>query len=117
VSGHSHPFRELVKTALTGKDGPREKTVTGFFPNLIRGNTYRSHIVTWSIGFGECKMSKIVRYEFGGNWLVFWLLCLTGVGIPIAVILFVNGLVRIDTEMKDPEEFLAAYRAGKVGKK
>jgi hypothetical protein len=62
-------------------------------------------------------MSKIVRYEFGGNGFAFWFLCLTGIGIPIAVIYLVNSLVRIDTEMKDPEEFLAAYRAGKTGRK
>jgi len=62
-------------------------------------------------------MSKIVRYEFTGNWGVLLILCLSMVGIPIAIMYFLNGLVRIDTEMENPEEFLAAYKAGKIGRK
>jgi hypothetical protein len=29
-------------------------------------------------------MSKIVRYEFMGSWLFFWLVCITVIGIPVA---------------------------------
>ncbi len=36
-------------------------------------------------------MSRIVRYQFVGSWLWFWLLCITGVGIPFAILQLVNG--------------------------
>ncbi len=55
-------------------------------------------------------MSKIVRYEFMGNWILFWLLCITGIGIPVAILYLVNGTIRIEDEVADPEAFVAAYR-------
>lgn len=56
-------------------------------------------------------MSKIIRWEFMGKWWVFWLLCITGIGIPLAILYFVNGVVRIEDQMDDPEDFLAQFRA------
>ncbi len=61
-------------------------------------------------------MSKIVRYEYLGSWAYFWLCCVSIVGIPVAILMLINGTVRVEDEMKEPEEFLAAYRAGKVPK-
>lgn len=58
-------------------------------------------------------MSKIVRYEFMGSWLLFWLLCISGIGIPFAVLYLLNGTLRIEGEMADPEQFISAFRAGK----
>jgi hypothetical protein len=58
-------------------------------------------------------MSKIIRYEFMGSWLRFWLLCITLVGIPFAVLYLLNGTLRIEDEMAEPEQFVSAYRAGK----
>ena len=58
-------------------------------------------------------MSNVVRYEFTGNWLFFWLLCITGVGIPFAILYLLGGTLRIETEMAEPERFIAEYRAGK----
>ncbi len=58
-------------------------------------------------------MSKIIRYEFMGNWLLFWLLCITGIGIPFAILYLLNGTLRIEDEMADPEKFVSAFRAGK----
>ncbi len=58
-------------------------------------------------------MSKIVRYEFMGNWLLFWVLCITGIGIPIAILYLLNGTLRIENEINDPEEFVATFRARK----
>ncbi|MBZ5584780.1 MAG: hypothetical protein LAQ30_21730 [Acidobacteriia bacterium] len=60
-------------------------------------------------------MSRIVRYEFMGNWLYFWVCCLTIILIPLALLMLINGTVRVEDEMEDPEAFLMAYRAGKVG--
>lgn len=59
-------------------------------------------------------MSKIVRYEFMGNWFIFWLLVITGLGIPIAFLHILNSTVRIETEMDNPEEVLSSFRAGKL---
>jgi uncharacterized membrane protein len=59
-------------------------------------------------------VSKIVRYEFMGNWFIFWLLVITCLGIPIAFLHILNSTVRIETEMDNPEEVLANFRAGKL---
>ena len=40
-------------------------------------------------------MSKIIRNEFMGNWYVFWLLCLTGIGLPLALLYLLDGTIRI----------------------
>ncbi len=58
-------------------------------------------------------MSKIVRYEFTGNWFLFWLACITVVGIPIAVLYLINGTVRVDEELSEPNRFLEEFRSGK----
>jgi hypothetical protein len=58
-------------------------------------------------------MSKIIRYEFMGNWLFFWLLCITVIGIPVAILYLLNGTLRIENDMTDPEQFVSAFRAGK----
>ena len=56
-------------------------------------------------------MSKVIRNEFLGNWLLFSVLCLTVIGIPLAVLYLLSGTIRIETEMEDPETFVAGYRA------
>jgi hypothetical protein len=48
-----------------------------------------------------------------GSWPLFWLLCITGIGIPFAVLYLLNGTLRIDNEMADPEQFVSNFRAGK----
>jgi hypothetical protein len=58
-------------------------------------------------------MSKIVRYEFMGSWLLFWLQCVTIIGIPLAILYLLNGTLRIEDETADPENFVSAFRAGK----
>jgi|HubBroStandDraft_5_1064220.scaffolds.fasta_scaffold304040_1 hypothetical protein len=61
-------------------------------------------------------MSKIVRNEFMGSWLLFSLLCLTVIGIPLAILYLLTGTIRIENEMEDPEKFIADLRAGNVGR-
>ena len=58
-------------------------------------------------------MSRIVRYEFMGSWLRFWILCITVIGIPCAVLYLLDGTLRVETEMADPEQFVSAFRAGR----
>ena len=55
-------------------------------------------------------MSKIIRYEFMGSWLFFWFLCISAIGIPLAILYLLNGTLRIENEMADPEQFVAAFR-------
>jgi len=61
-------------------------------------------------------MSKIVRYEYMGSWLIFCFCCITVVLIPLALLLLINGTVRVETAMEDPEAFVEAYRAGRTGR-
>jgi hypothetical protein len=57
-------------------------------------------------------MSKIVRYQFMGNWFLFWVLCITGVGIPFAALYLLNSTIRLDSEVGEPEKFVEHFRAG-----
>ena len=41
------------------------------------------------------------------------MLCLTVLGIPLAILYLLDSTVRIDTEMDDPEKFVANYRKEK----
>lgn len=59
-------------------------------------------------------MPKIIRYEFMGSWFRFWLLCLTVIGIPIAVLYLIDGTLRIEHEIDDPERFVEEFRSGKL---
>ncbi len=61
-------------------------------------------------------MPKIIRHEFMGSTLFFWLLCVTIVLIPVAIVYLVNGTIRIEHEVDEPEEFIAQYRSGKLTK-
>jgi hypothetical protein len=57
-------------------------------------------------------MGKIVRYEYLGNSFTFWLLCITIVGIPLAILHLVTSVVRVEEEVDDPSVFLEKFRAG-----
>ncbi len=48
-----------------------------------------------------------------GSWLFFWLLCITVILIPVAILYLLNGTLRIEDEMTDPEQFISAFRARK----
>lgn len=58
--------------------------------------------------------NRIVRYEFMGSWLFFWLLCITVFGLPVALLYPLNGTIRIEKEMDDPERFIERYRTGEL---
>lgn len=61
-------------------------------------------------------MAKIIRYQFMGSMLVFWFLCITGIGIPIAILYLINGTIRLEDEVLDPERFVEEYKAGALSK-
>ena len=62
-------------------------------------------------------MPKVIRYEFMGSWMLFWLLGISIIGIPLAILYLMNGTIRIEDEMDDPEQFLAEFRSGKLAGK
>jgi hypothetical protein len=62
-------------------------------------------------------VSKIIRYEFMGSWFRFWVLCLTIVGIPVAILYLIDGTLRIEHDIDDPERFVEEFRSGKLTKK
>lgn len=57
-------------------------------------------------------MGKIVRYEFLGSPMLFWFMCITLVGIPMAVLYLIGATVGIEESLDDPTEFLEKYRSG-----
>ncbi|MGD0870419.1 MAG: hypothetical protein ABSB88_12755 [Bryobacteraceae bacterium] len=58
-------------------------------------------------------MSRIVRCEFTGSWLLFWICCVTVIGIPIGIQYLLSATVRVETEMAEPERFVSEFRAGR----
>ncbi|MEK7395592.1 MAG: hypothetical protein AAB116_01530 [Candidatus Poribacteria bacterium] len=61
-------------------------------------------------------MGKIIRREFLGSRIRVTLLCLTGIGIPIAIIYIIEATVTIEEEVEDPSDFTKMFRAGKLGR-
>jgi len=55
-------------------------------------------------------MGKIVYHEFLGSRLLFLLLCLSGIGLPIAVIYLLEYTVTVEESMESPSEYLASRR-------
>jgi hypothetical protein len=55
-------------------------------------------------------MGKIIRHEFLGSRALVVFLCITVIGIPIAVIYLIEGFVTVEEEVPDPTAFLEAYR-------
>jgi hypothetical protein len=55
-------------------------------------------------------MDKIVRREFVGSWILFWVLCVTIIGIPVAVLYLINGTVVIEQQIENAEQFMQEFR-------
>ena len=73
-------------------------------------------------------MAKIVRHEFIGSPIIFFALCLSGIGIPLAILYLITGTVTVHRISTDefityragsgsiwPQEFKADLQAGKFG--
>lgn len=58
-------------------------------------------------------MSNVVRYEFMGSWVLFWFLFITGIGMPFAILYLLDGTLRLQTDVDDPEKFIETYRGRK----
>jgi hypothetical protein len=56
-------------------------------------------------------MATVSRYEFMGSWLYFWFLCVTLVGIPIAVLYLITGTIRVEEQVNDAEQLADRLRA------
>ena len=59
-------------------------------------------------------MNKIIRRQFLGNWILFSALCVSLIGIPVAILYYKEGMVIVEEKLDDPGAFLEAYRAGKL---
>ena len=60
-------------------------------------------------------MNKIVRRQFLGSWVLFLVLCISILGIPVAILYYKEWMVTVDEGLENPAAFLEAYRAGKLG--
>jgi hypothetical protein len=58
-------------------------------------------------------VSKVVRWEFMGSWLLFWAMSISMVGIPLAILYLLNGTIRIEEEVPDVERLVEFVRARK----
>lgn len=59
-------------------------------------------------------MSKIVRYRFMGSWWRFWLLCVSVIGLPLAVLYLLTGTIRMDTDVDNPEQLAEDLYSGEL---
>ena len=57
-------------------------------------------------------MNKIVRRQFLGSWVLFFALCISILGIPIAILYYKESMIVVEEELENPSAFLDAYRAG-----
>ena len=62
-------------------------------------------------------MGTIVRHEFLGNWLWFWFLCVTMIGLPLALLYLLDATVRVEDQVEDPTALLEDFRAGRFGRR
>jgi hypothetical protein len=60
-------------------------------------------------------MNKIIRREFLGSWVLFLGLCVSIIGIPIAILYYKESMVIVEEGLENPSAFLQAYRAKKRG--
>lgn len=57
----------------------------------------------------ESQRDKIVRRQFLGNWVLFWLLCISIIGIPFAVLYLIDGMVTIEQRVEDANAVMDIY--------
>ena len=62
-------------------------------------------------------MGKIIRYQFLGSDVFFWFLCMTGLGIPIAVLYLMSSTVAIEEDVPNPTDFVERFRSGEFRKR
>jgi hypothetical protein len=55
-------------------------------------------------------MGQVVRHEFLGSRLYVFLLCLTVIGIPLAILYAKECTVTIVEEMENPSDFLETWK-------
>jgi hypothetical protein len=51
-----------------------------------------------------------------GSRIILTFLCLTGIGIPVAIIYLIEATVTIEEEVDDPSDFTEKLRAGILGR-
>jgi len=61
-------------------------------------------------------MARIVRREFVGSRLLLFALLVFPLAFPFGIIYLLEATVTVDEELENPQTFLDAFRAGKLGK-
>ena len=56
-------------------------------------------------------MNRIIRRQFLGSWILFFALCISILGIPIAILYYKEWMITVEEELENPSAFLDAYRA------
>ena len=56
-------------------------------------------------------MDKVTHYEWQGSILLLTVFCLLGITIPMAVVYYMNNLLRIETQVPDGEKLADFLRA------
>lgn len=55
-------------------------------------------------------MDRIKKREFVGSQILLVLLCLTGIGIPVAVVYLINSTIETEFEVEDANAFWESYK-------
>ena len=58
-------------------------------------------------------MDRIRKREFTGSRFLFWVLFISGIGLPLAIVYLINGVVETEFEVEDAEAFWKSYKKGK----
>lgn len=58
-------------------------------------------------------MDKIKRREFVGNWIIFWVLGISVIGIPFAILYLIENTIEIEYEVENGEKFMDSYVRGR----
>jgi hypothetical protein len=62
-------------------------------------------------------VAKITRHEFMGSKVLLFFLFLFGITIPFALVYLIGATISIEEEIGDANEFLEAFRTGKIGRR
>jgi hypothetical protein len=58
-------------------------------------------------------MGRIIWREFLGSRIIFFLLCLSIIGIPFAVLYLLEHLVTVEEAVEKPGQYVEEWKAGK----
>ena len=54
----------------------------------------------------------VTTYEFMGNTILFWILCLLGITLPLAILYLLGNLARVEVQMENPMGYVLQHKGG-----